>query len=65
LFISKLTIILVHDRINEILVRISSSPIAVLLKFYGKLLIFFFNHLSHIMFRKIWTRIVGLLAGIF
>jgi len=37
LFISKLTIILFHDGINQILVRISSSPIAVLVQFNGRL----------------------------
>jgi hypothetical protein len=39
LFISKLTIILFHDGINQILVGISSSPIAVLVQFDGRLLI--------------------------
>jgi hypothetical protein len=39
LFISKLTIILFRDGINQILVGISSSPIAVLVQFDGRLLI--------------------------
>ena len=37
LFINKLTIILFHDGINQILVGISSSPIAVLVQFNGRL----------------------------
>jgi len=39
LFISTLTIILFCDGINQILVRISSSPTAVLVQFNGSLLI--------------------------
>ena len=38
-FISKLTIMLFREGINQILVGISSSPIAVLVQFNGKLLI--------------------------
>ena len=37
LFINKLTIILFHDEINQILLGISSSPIAVLVQFNGRL----------------------------
>jgi hypothetical protein len=39
LFINKFTIILFHDGINQILVEISKSPIAVLVQFNGRLLI--------------------------
>jgi hypothetical protein len=41
LFISKITIILFRDGINQILVGISSSPMAVLVQFNGRLLISF------------------------
>jgi hypothetical protein len=39
LFINKFTIILFRDGINQILVEISKSPIAVLVQFNGRLLI--------------------------
>jgi hypothetical protein len=39
LYISKLTIILFRDGINQILVGISRSPMAVLVQFSGRLLI--------------------------
>jgi len=39
LFINKLTIMRFRDGINQILVGISSSPIAVLVQFNGRLLI--------------------------
>jgi len=39
LFINKLTIMLFRDGINQILVGISSNPIAVLVQFSGRLLI--------------------------
>jgi len=39
LFISKLTIMLFREGISQILVGISSSPIAVLVQFNGRLLI--------------------------
>jgi hypothetical protein len=39
LFISRVTIMLFRDGINQILVGISSKPIAVLVQFSGNLLI--------------------------
>jgi hypothetical protein len=39
LFISKLTIIVLRDGISQILIGISSNPIAVLVRFNGRLLI--------------------------
>jgi hypothetical protein len=39
LFINKLTIMLFREGINQILVGISSNPIAVLVQFSGRLLI--------------------------
>jgi hypothetical protein len=39
LFINNLTIIVLRDGINQILVGISSKPIAVLVQFNGRLLI--------------------------
>jgi hypothetical protein len=39
LFISKLTVMLFRDGINQILVGISSSPMAILVQFNGRLLI--------------------------